>query len=325
LRIDALEERRLLATFAPLPSTADGDADSLRAAVVAAGSNADASDVIHLAAGAYVLTLANVGGQENLAAAGDLDLRFDPAAPAGEPQTILLQGAGAEQTIIDGAALGDRVFQVLGGVNVIFRDLTITGGAAVDDGQALRLPAESDSLGGGVLLWPVDGDADGGRLELHNVRILDNSAVGATGRNGAGGGIYLLGGRLEALNSAISQNVVLGGENGGSAQGGGIHAGIDPSNVMPALTLIGSTLEANRAEGGAGRAASVHGTEGGPGGAAAGGGLFLDRGSLTLVASTLSANRALGDAGGRGADETTHLVEDDGFVEVYDTAGAGGR
>jgi hypothetical protein len=311
----------MLATFAPLPSAADGDAESLRAAVIAAGNNGDASDEIHLAAGAYVLTLANVAGQENFAADGDLDLRFDPAAPAGESQTILIQGAGAEQTIIDGAALGDRVFQVLGGVTVIFRDLTITGGAAVDDGQALRLPAQSDSLGGGILMRPVDGDTVGGRVELHNVRIVENSAVGATGRNGAGGGVYLLGGTLEASNSAISQNVVRGGANGGGAKGGGIYAGRDASDSMPALTLTGSTLEANRAEGGVGRTATFHGSEGGQGGAAAGGGVFLDRGSFTLTASTISGNRALGGAGGRGADET---VWNDGDYSYY-TAGRGGR
>ena len=81
-----LEDRRLLATFNPLASAADGSPNSLRAAIIQADSN-NQDDTINLQTGTYKLTLANVAGQENAGATGDLDL-----TDAGHKITI--QGAG---------------------------------------------------------------------------------------------------------------------------------------------------------------------------------------------------------------------------------------
>ena len=51
-----LEDRRLLATFTPLPSAADGGPNSLRAAIIAANANRQDNTII-LQAGTYQLTI----------------------------------------------------------------------------------------------------------------------------------------------------------------------------------------------------------------------------------------------------------------------------
>jgi hypothetical protein len=52
--------------------------------------------------------------------------------------------------VIDGHQL-DRFFQFFPGVRVIFRNLTITGGKAQDDGTAGAAPGTTDARGGGIL------------------------------------------------------------------------------------------------------------------------------------------------------------------------------
>ena len=59
LQLESLEIRRVLATFAPLPSYSDGEVGSLRATVVATQSNGQA-DTIELAAGLYQLNLGDL-------------------------------------------------------------------------------------------------------------------------------------------------------------------------------------------------------------------------------------------------------------------------
>ena len=77
--MEPLEDRALLAIFNPLPGAADGAAGSLRAAILAANTNAQ-NDTINLQAGTYTLSLANVADQENLGALGDLgDSQRQPA------------------------------------------------------------------------------------------------------------------------------------------------------------------------------------------------------------------------------------------------------
>jgi hypothetical protein len=71
LRLECLEDRRLLATITP--SIFTEGAGSLRAAVIAANQTVG-QDIIKLKAGTYRLTRANDPGQENAAATGDLDI-----------------------------------------------------------------------------------------------------------------------------------------------------------------------------------------------------------------------------------------------------------
>src|SRR5262249_3389564 len=142
LLLEGLEDRRVPATFSPMASAADGTANSLRAAIIAANTNGQ-DNTINLQAGTYLLTLPNTTGQENAAATGDLDLTSGG-------HTITIQGAGTAATVIDGNNL-DRVFQVMGNVTAVFRNLTIQKGLTRDDGTPGVPLVTPDGHGGGIL------------------------------------------------------------------------------------------------------------------------------------------------------------------------------
>ncbi len=178
--------------------TADGacDADcSLREAVVAANA-APGADVVVLGPGVYTLTRGGAG--EDAAAAGDLDV--------GSDLTVL--GAGAEATIIDGAAL-DRVFDVQPGVHLELIGVTVRNGR-VDQG------------GGGAI-------RNAGALTLTRSVVAGSRAT-----NGAGGGILSTG---AGATLAIAASTISGNS---ARDGGGIAAG-------GAMTLVDSTVYGNSA------------------------------------------------------------------------------
>lgn len=305
--VEPLEGRLAPATFAPLASAVDGAAGSLRAAIIASNGNGQ-DDTITLQAGVYQLTLANAGGQENAAATGDLDL-----TEAG--RTITIQSAGAGVSIVDAGGL-DRVFQVQGNVTAVFRDLTIRNGNARDQGLPGIPLVPGDSLGGGIL--------NAGSVTLDGVIVENSSARGLPGQDGPdgmsgtsgtaglGGGIASSG-ALSVSRSILRNNVAIGGRggaagttlfpttagNGGDARGGGIWLQGNSN-----LTLSQSTVDDNRALGGAGGEGAARpvssGLTGGVGGEARGGGLFLGSGSNVATNSTISDNTAIGGNGGKG-------------------------
>src|SRR5690348_13994419 len=152
---------RASCSFNPTPDpTADGASNSLRTAIQAA--NASGQDcLIRLQAGAYTLTIQNTNGQENNAAQGDLDI-------TDSGHTVTIEGQGPKVSVINGGGvngINDRVFQVLGGANAVFRKLTVEGGVAQDDGTASTLPGTTKSDGGGILVQ------DGGHVALSGVWI----------------------------------------------------------------------------------------------------------------------------------------------------------
>jgi hypothetical protein len=305
--LEPLEDRRLLATFSPSASAADGSSNSLRAAIILANTNGQ-DNTINLTQGVYQLSIANGFEQENSAATGDLDL-----TDAGHSLTI--QGAGAGVTIIDGGAL-DRVFQVLPGVNAAIRNLTIQNGLAQDDGSNGAVLDLTPADGGGIL--------NQGTLELDGVAIENCRAVGGNGlsnasTDGAAYGERASGGAIAndgtmTLNSClISGNVAQGGAGGdiggaeataGSAVGGGIEND-------GTLTITQSAIVLNKAVGGAGgnggRAEFGTGIDGGDGGNASGGGIYgdLDASDTRVVDSTIAANDAIGGSGGAGGPGST--------------------
>jgi len=312
-RLEGLEDRRLLVSFNPLASAADGSPSSLRYAIQLADAN-DTDNTITLQRGVYQLAVANLGTQENSAATGDLDLN-------GIGHTITIQGAGAGATIIDGGKL-DRVFQILPGVRAIFRNLTIQNGVAQDDGSNGAVPGTSYSAGGGIL--------NQGMAELDGVVVQDCSAAGSDGTGGMpgagteagvagqeafGGGIFNAIGATLVLNGClVSGNTAVGGKGGdglsggdptafGASGGGGIGGGI--VNVGT-LTVSQSAIVGNAADGGAGGAGGSvlfgGGLAAGFGGAALGGGLYVSplAAQTRIIDSTIAANLALGGAGGAG-------------------------
>src|SRR5581483_2854793 len=169
---------RAACSFNPTPDpTADGASNSLRAAIQTA--NASGQDcLIQLQAGTYTLTIKNTNGQENAAAQGDLDITDSGHTVTIEGQGIH-HGQGAQVSIVNGGGVNgidDRVFQVLGGANAVFRKLTIEGGVANDDGTAGVQPGTTESEGGGILVQ------NGGHVSLSNVWLNGNQAIGGKGQ-----------------------------------------------------------------------------------------------------------------------------------------------
>jgi hypothetical protein len=201
---------RAACSFSPAPDpTVDGSSNSLRAAIQAA--NASGQDcVIELQAGTYTLSIKNTNGQENNAAEGDLDI-------TDSGHTVTIEGHGPKASIINGGANGinDRVFQVLGRANAIFKRLTIEGGVANDDGTAGAQPGTTESDGGGIL---VQG---GGHVSLSKVWLNGNQAIGGNGvctshsctlaQAAAGGGLFLSTGMVDLTDSKMSGNGAVGG------------------------------------------------------------------------------------------------------------------
>jgi hypothetical protein len=327
-RVEGLEHRRLLATFNPLPSAADGTVGSLRAAVIAANTNGQDNTIV-LQSGLYRLTIPNTDGQENAAAQGDLDL-----TAAGH--TITIQGPGAGATIIGGGGL-DRVFQVMLGVGAVLSDLTIQNGIARDGGASGVPPDTEGSFGGGIL--------NAGTLELDRVVVQTCTAAGGPGKDATlgeppwagsggysalGGGIYNVG-TLTINQSLIRDNTAEGGKGGdgilnqdpiatGGDGGAGFGGGIYNAGSM---TMSQSTIAANDADGGhgghGGESGSI-GSAGGDGGPAYGGGVYIDEfaAQTLIVDSTIADNLADGGDGGPGGED------DVGFPGYGGRGGDGG-
>ena len=131
----------------------DGACDaqcSLRDAFAAANSTPGA-DVIVLGPGTW--TLSRAGAGEDATATGDLDV-------TGE---LSIVGAGAVQTVIDGASL-DRVLDVAPGASVEIRGVTIRNGSAADDGGAIRDPFVTLLLDRSLVTVSSSRDGSGGGI-----------------------------------------------------------------------------------------------------------------------------------------------------------------
>jgi hypothetical protein len=315
--------------FNPTPDpTVDGSPNSLRAAIQAANVNGQ-DCLIQLQAGTYTLTIKNTNGQEDNAAEGDLDI-------TDSGHTVTIQGQGANASIVNGGGVNgidDRVFQVLGGANAVFRKLTIEGGVANDDGTAGAQPGTTESEGGGILVQ------DGGHVDLFNVWLDGNQAIGGKGLSGkgpsslsgrpgeaaAGGGLFLSSGTVDLKDSKMSGNAAAGGVGGfgvgeltptsgygcvvGGGGGGGAAAGGGLYVLSGSARLLRSIVSSNSATGGSGATArtcrTYKGSGGnlgsaGNGGAAQGAGVFAGSGHLSLSNSTFIANTATGGSGGGG-------------------------
>lgn len=199
----------------PVPDGCLADDCSLREAVIDANEDQDL-DRILLSAGTYELTLANVAGDEDLAATGDLDLTSN----------IELLGPGATMTTID-ANLTDRVFHLLeilspDAPTYLLRGVRLTGGAHVFGGAVLlqrnaatveeceivgngassSLAAVTASLFANLTLrrTTVAGNLQSGVLASQATVTLENSTVSG---NGAPNVRASAGGTLDARHSMI--------------------------------------------------------------------------------------------------------------------------
>lgn len=151
----------------------------------------------------FRITRAGTGEDGN--ATGDFDVSGTGA--------IIIQGLGAQHTVIDGRGL-DRVFDVLPGeIDLFLLDVTVTGGdAGLQSGGAVRMRGDSlvvrrshltgntAQLGGA--LWAASGDG--------NIQVWESALTGNLSTN-VGGGIYLAADRqLDMVNVTLSGNVAVG-------------------------------------------------------------------------------------------------------------------
>jgi CSLREA domain-containing protein len=197
--------------------TCDPSDCSLREAILAANAN-PGDDVILLHAGVYILT---ISGNEDLGAAGDLDIQGD----------LVLIGDGAGRTIVDGNGI-DRIFDIPGGVTADISDLTLrngrvaaSGGAVLNQGRLTLtralLAGNSASGDGGAIA------TNGSNSELH----LSASTI-ASNTSQAKGGAIAVGGMVEIANVTISGNQ--------ANLGGGLYVFSDARATANNLTIAGN-------------------------------------------------------------------------------------
>jgi len=195
---------------------------SLRAAISEANALAGA-DTIILPSGNFVLTIAGAAEDENVS--GDLDIS----------SSITLQGLGSAQSVIDGNTL-DRVLDVHGADNqVALLGLTLRNGIA--DG------AQADSNAGAGLRVGV-----AVQLQLSEVDVTDNLAIGTLGAIGienfgciTGSRVRVIGNRLSPIASAFA-----------------LAGGIATHGAMSCLNLDRSEISANVAQDVGGIYAEAH-------------------------------------------------------------------
>ncbi len=147
--------------FYPLPV-----ANSLGAAVAAADSNGDASNIITLSTSSIPYPVTS-------------ELLIENSSSL-KSKTLTIMGQGEASSVINAGA-NSRVFETVGtssGLSVVLQGLTIEGGRATDNGG---LNLAGAALGGGLLI-------DGGNVALSSVAVIDNAASGAAGAGGAPAG-----------------------------------------------------------------------------------------------------------------------------------------
>ncbi|MFO0789338.1 MAG: choice-of-anchor Q domain-containing protein [Pirellulales bacterium] len=292
LRIEPLEERRLLAvvsvsnlndvvngdtsSVAALVGSSGSDGISLREAVLAANADS-AADVIDFAPSlAGTIQLTNVGHAGELVVTNDLTIN-GPSA-----NLITLRAFAGTTSSGDGA----RILRIDDATSTL-KDVFVTGLTITGGDRTLLI----DGPDGGAIFTNEN-------LTLANCVISNNRLSGTSGR---GGGIFSQFGSLTVLASTIS------GNTGG--RGGGIYA------IGANTTIRGSTISSNVAS-----ATSGNG----------GGGITLASaaGSFsTIINTTISGNQASSTAKGGGilnASAGTVLVGHSTVTLNRVNAGTGG-
>ena len=260
LRIEELEDRRVLATF--IVNTLD-DLDgggnivtgSLRQAVQLSNASADTTDTIVFADFLFTDPISGVTAPQTIS--------LDGRPQGGElviSDEVNILGPGAGALTIQGGGSNDRIFNINGiGSNAELGAVTIAG-VTLSGGD---LSAQSAASRGGAI-------RNSEALTLREVVITDSSAAFG------GGAIFNDIGDLTVERSLIQNNSADGG-------GGGILNGSGGNNPRPSLTVINSTISGN----------STGAQEMLP---AFGGGIFNRFGTTTINNSTITLNNA--DSGG---------------------------
>jgi len=238
-----------------------GDAvNSLREAVICANATPGA-DTISVPAGTYTLTIAGTG--ENVAATGDLDITDDLTiqGATGDPSDVIIQAGTTGPNLLNGTPGNgiDRVFDIVGAIDVNFAAVTIRHGALTGLGL--------DPSGGGINL-PAGGSA---ASPAKTVTITD-SVITANHANAAGGGVA---DRFGNTSLVVTRTSISGNQT--RDDGGGVFHG--PAGGS--LSVTDSTVDGNSSDDDGGGIRTDFGAD-----------------ALTVVRSTISRDTAGGDGGG---------------------------
>ena len=294
LRLESLEDRRLLAVFmvTNLNNTGGG---SLRSAVALA-NDAGSVDEIRFAANLSGGTISLTTGEIEITDALTID-----AAPLAANVTI-----NANQL--------SRIFNItVAAFNYTFTGLNLTGGRPTSlGGGAIRsltplLLTLSECNVSGNSTGTNFGSDGGGIYASGDVTLIESTISGnrTMGNESQGGGIYTDIGEVTLTRSTVSGNSTMGS----TAPGGGIRGG--------GVTLIQSTVSGNSTTNFGSSGGGIHATgdvtliESTVSGNSTmginghGGGIYTDIGEVTLTRSTVSGNSTMGNttssnAGGGG-------------------------
>jgi hypothetical protein len=241
------------------------DADcSLREAMVAANAVVSDDEVV-LAAGRYELDPVQGPLRSD---------RWVDGQEGGTSGTLLVRGAGARATTVDGNATAQhqsRVFRLGQGSTVELRDLGVTGGFVTgsSNGGAIEVLDRPDAVVTmrRVHLFGNASENDGGALSNSGKLTLAESLVSDNSARGSGGGIEN-DDELTLVNTTISGNSALGnadwqtrnlssqGQEDFQGNGGGIDNDGDSADEgvgeVPGVIASNSTIAFNHAAGGGG-------------------------------------------------------------------------
>ena len=152
---------------------------------------------------------------------------------------MTIRGAGALKTIVDGGG-SSRVFDVIGGIDVDFANLTIRNGGGQSNGAGIQ--ALSANLTLKNVLVAGNSALKGGGIndENGNVTMIRSEVSGNFASGGGGGGGISLGlGTLTVILSKINGNTSVDDQGGGVSSAG-------------AVSLSRSVVSNNKAKGGPG-------------------------------------------------------------------------
>jgi predicted outer membrane repeat protein len=253
---------------------------------------------------------------------------------------LTITGADPLDTVIDanGVVVGERLFQVIT-THLVLANLTIRNGSTDGDGGGIASSTGTVELNNCVLAQNYAANSGGGIYSDGGSVYLNRTLVSENNTGGAGGGILLKFGGLTLIEAQVSGNVA-STDGGGIINGGGdvliVNSSIDNNTGFHGggiytlfyegeahVTIVNSTISANRARGGGGGiginigslelfnttiagnvadAENEHGFQGG--------GFFVTSGSLVELQNTILANNTR-------PDPQSHLpIPDDCFGEL---------